>query len=260
MKSENILYQDKPIFLIYNDKSIETKMITKFLSEQNCEYFLLSGKEYWKADTFLKDYIEENAIIEVKEKDFEHKQFLTPKELESFENQGMKYNVEKILYNKDQPIYSIGLEFDDDKSEKIIELKGLEQVEKIIGEKLDEEYKMLYGEQQKTLEGFIAKPYQTKNNISIEFNTVKSIENEEQTPNVEKPIWKPTPKKEIEKPKFIVPNVKIGDTVIHKAFGEGVVKTIDEQNRITIEFKDATKIFGLEFAFEKGFIKLKENN
>ena len=123
----------------------------------------------------------------------------------------------------------------------------------------DEEYKMLYGEQQKTLEGFIAKPYQVKNNMPTQSNSIENSENKEQQSNVKTPIWKPTPKTENEKPKFVMPNVKVGDTVIHKAFGEGIIKAIDEQSRITIEFKDVTKVFGLEFAFEKGFIKLKEN-
>ena len=47
----------------------------------------------------------------------------------------------------------------------------------------DEEYKILYGEQQKTLEGFIAEPYQVKNNTPTQSNSIENSENKEQQPN-----------------------------------------------------------------------------
>lgn len=70
----------------------------------------------------------------------------------------------------------------------------------------------------------------------------------------------PTPRKEDpKKDEFKLPEIKIGDEVVHKAFGEGKVVEFDvNTGHIKIKFKDIEKTFGVRFAFEKGFLTLKK--
>lgn len=67
----------------------------------------------------------------------------------------------------------------------------------------------------------------------------------------------PTPvtavKKEI--PKADVSSVKVGVIVKHKAFGDGVVKSIDN-SLITVEFGGIDKKFQFPGAFDQGFLKI----
>ncbi|MGN0163091.1 MAG: restriction endonuclease, partial [Candidatus Ornithomonoglobus sp.] len=58
-----------------------------------------------------------------------------------------------------------------------------------------------------------------------------------------------------EPPQVDVSGVKVGITVKHKAFGEGVVKSIDN-NMITVEFNGAKKNFQFPGAFNQGFLKI----
>lgn len=67
----------------------------------------------------------------------------------------------------------------------------------------------------------------------------------------------PTPvtvaKKEL--PKADVSGVKVGVIVKHKAFGDGVVKSIDN-SLITVEFGGVDKKFQFPGAFDQGFLKI----
>ncbi len=125
----------------------------------------------------------------------------------------------------------------------------------------EEEYKMFYGEQQKTLEGFIQQAYKGDSIVKKTETVVKTTPSVTATTStVTKPIWTHTPKKEEpKKEEFKLPKIKVGDAVIHKAFGEGKVIEFDvNTGHIKIKFKDVEKTFGVRFAFEKGFLTLKK--
>lgn len=62
-----------------------------------------------------------------------------------------------------------------------------------------------------------------------------------------------TEKKEL--PKADVSGVKIGVTVKHKAFGDGIVKAI-ENSLITVNFNGVDKRFQFPGAFDQGFLKI----
>ena len=49
--------------------------------------------------------------------------------------------------------------------------------------------------------------------------------------------------------------LKVGGTVIHKSFGQGVVMSLDEKY-VIVRFKDRESKFPIVFAFEKGYISL----
>jgi hypothetical protein len=59
-----------------------------------------------------------------------------------------------------------------------------------------------------------------------------------------------------EKPQIDLSSMKFGVSVIHKAFGEGIVTKIGE-NRIHISFGKAEKMFQYPSSFENGFLQLK---
>ena len=68
--------------------------------------------------------------------------------------------------------------------------------------------------------------------------------------------------KPADKPKVNLSNVGAGTVVIHKAFGEGIVKTIDQgaggSTYIRVIFGKNEKAFGYPGAFYDGFLKVKE--
>ena len=56
-------------------------------------------------------------------------------------------------------------------------------------------------------------------------------------------------------PKIDISGVKIGVTVNHKAFGDGIVKAI-ENSSITVNFNGVDKRFQFPGAFDQGFLKI----
>lgn len=76
-------------------------------------------------------------------------------------------------------------------------------------------------------------------------------------PKPQAPVAKPA-----EKPKIDLSHVGAGTVVIHKAFGEGVVKKIDQgaggSTYIRVMFGKNEKAFGFPGAFYDGFLKVKE--
>ena len=140
-------------------------------------------------------------------------------------------------------------------------------INKHLGEKVggfstvitEEEYKRFYGEQQKTLEGFIQQGYKSENSIEKVDSKSKTVQIENPSTRDIKHIWISSPKKvESKKDEFKLPEIKVGDEVFHKAFGDGIVVDYEtDTGRLKIKFQDIEKTFGARFAFEKGFLTLK---
>ncbi len=71
------------------------------------------------------------------------------------------------------------------------------------------------------------------------------------------------PKEAAPKPKFEMPEISEGMTVVHKNFGEGVIAKLDKaQKKINVKFASGEKTFvvapGSEYnAFERGFLRVK---
>lgn len=125
----------------------------------------------------------------------------------------------------------------------------------------NDEYEILYGKQQRSLEGFIQKAYQkTKSDkglVNKDEISVKSIADD--TPKNEAGLKTELFKKEPEKVVFKAPILNTGDKVIHKAFGEGIITKIENSTYVYVDFNNSLKKFGINYAFEKGFLKIKED-
>ncbi|MBQ8900618.1 MAG: hypothetical protein IJY72_06670, partial [Akkermansia sp.] len=68
------------------------------------------------------------------------------------------------------------------------------------------------------------------------------------------PVAKPA-----QAPAFVAPDVSEGDSVIHKAFGEGTVTKLDKaQKHIRVKFAIGEKTFIFPDAFKNGFLSMKD--
>ena len=69
---------------------------------------------------------------------------------------------------------------------------------------------------------------------------------------VQQPTQKP-------KEKFVIPDVKVGDSVHHKVFGIGTISYMDKaQKKIRVKFNAGEKVFIFPDAFVQGYISLEE--
>ena len=56
---------------------------------------------------------------------------------------------------------------------------------------------------------------------------------------------------------FVAPNVKVGDIVNHKKFGDGTISKLDKaQRKIYVSFKEGEKVFVFPDSFKQGFLKV----
>lgn len=56
---------------------------------------------------------------------------------------------------------------------------------------------------------------------------------------------------------FVLPDVRVGDMVVHKVFGKGIVRKIDKAEKyIHIKFEKGEKMFVLDYAFKNGLLTM----
>ena len=128
-----------------------------------------------------------------------------------------------------------------------------------------EEYQQMFYNQQASMEGGIVEEFvevvtEPKAPVVVEEKpspVTRVVPVAPKTTTTQTPVQKPAPKVE-----YIPPKVSVGDEVIHKAFGVGVVvKMTKEGSYITVKFHIGEKTFpvgGSNCAFKNGFIKVKE--
>ncbi len=122
----------------------------------------------------------------------------------------------------------------------------------------DEEYKIFYGEQQKTLEGFIQQ--YKKVDIKSEDTDAAEIQKKEVSKVPQQPSKAPVQsmtKVEPSMPDFDSSTVKIGTRIKHKAFGLGTVIEINELLKVKFdEKKYKEKCFQMPNAIIQGFLTI----